>query len=101
VRREEKLAPSLRNLAATVEKEGRNGSLSKPGVPTVTRGRVEVQVWVQNLPADGLKRLKSLGFELAASLTPNRLLLGTADVKKLEEMAELEFVLRIEPPKFR
>jgi Ca-activated chloride channel family protein len=96
-----KLAPALHKLTATVAREGKNGSLSKPGFPTVIRGRVEVQVWVNKMPADGLKKLKALGFELVTTVTPNRLLLGTADVKKLEAMAELEFVLRIEPPKFK
>ena len=62
---------------------------------------VEVQVWVSGLPWDGLNKLKSLGFTLAATLTPHRLLLGTVALDKLDAMLKLPFVQRVETPKFR
>ena len=96
-----KLAPALQNLAATLAKEGKNGDLDKPGVPKVEKGRVEVQIWLNSLPPDGLAKLKALGFELSATLTPNKLLLGTVAVDKLDALAELGFVRRVEPPRFK
>jgi len=96
-----KLAAALRGLAERVRKEGAGGSLQKPGVPTVTKGLVEVQVWVRDLPPDGLAKLKAAGFTLAAELRKGVLLLGTADVKKLDALIELGFVRRVEPPRMR
>jgi Ca-activated chloride channel family protein len=97
---EAKLAPRLRGLAELLAKEGRNGTLRKPGVPEVEKGRVEVQVWLNELPPDGLKKLKTLGFDLAAALTPGKLLLGTVAVEKLDALIELPFVRRVEPPRY-
>lgn len=96
-----KLPASLRGLAATLAKEGVNGSLNKPGLPVVTAGRVEVQIRLNTLPPDGLAQLKALGFDLSATLTPGRLLLGTADVAKLDKLIELTWVRRVEPPQYQ
>ena len=96
-----KMAPALRGLDEKVKKDGKDGSLNKPGVPIVTKGRVEVQIWLNSLPPDGLKHLKALGFELAATLTPNKLLLGTLPVARLDELVALSFVRRVEPPQFK
>jgi hypothetical protein len=96
-----KMAPALRDLAAKVKKEGVNGSLSKPGLPTVTNGRVDVQIWLNSLPPDSLTTLKALGFTLTATLQPNRLLLGSLPVEKLDALVALSFVRRVEPPRFR
>jgi Ca-activated chloride channel family protein len=98
---EVKLAPGLAGLAEKVKKEGKGGTLHKEGLPEVDRGRVEIQVWLNELPPDGLKRLKALGFDLAATLRPNQLLLGTLPVDRLEALIELPFVRRVEPPRFK
>jgi Ca-activated chloride channel family protein len=84
--RNAKLAPALRALAAKADKAGES---------------VEVQVWLNALPPDGLAKLKALGFELSATLTPNKLLLGTVAAGKLDALAELGFVRFVEPPRFR
>ena len=62
---------------------------------------VEVQIWLNKLPEGALKKLNDLGFSVTATLLPNRLLLGTVDVSKLDALIELDFVRRIEPPKIR
>jgi hypothetical protein len=61
---------------------------------------VEVQIWLNALPPDGLKQLQKLGFKLGATLLPNKLLLGTLPVEKLDALLELAFVRRVEPPKY-
>ena len=96
-----KVAPALHGLAEKVKKEGTAGTLKKPGLPEVEKGRVAVVVWLNDLPKDGLAKLKALGFELAATLTPKKVLIGTLPVEKIDALVELPFVRRVEPPKFR
>jgi hypothetical protein len=87
--RQVKLAPALRE------------ALAKPDAATTANERVEVQVWLNTLPPDGLNKLKALGFDLAATLTPNKLLLGTIPRGKLDALIELGWVRRVEPPRFK
>ncbi len=75
-------------------------SLQKTPLPNVKNGKIEVQIWLTDLPEDGIKKLKTAGFDLAATLTPTKLLLGTLDVSKLDALLELSFVRRVEPPSF-
>jgi Ca-activated chloride channel family protein len=96
--RSAKLDPALIGLADKVKAEGENGTLKKAGLPEVVKGRVTVQVWLNSLPADGLAKLMAAGFTKVATLQPNRLLLGTVDVGKLDALIELGFVARVEPP---
>jgi Ca-activated chloride channel family protein len=96
-----KLAPGFIGLAAKVKSAGKAGNLNQKGLPIVTKGRVEVQIWLNSLPPDGLAKLKAAGFELAATLTKGKLLLGTVSVDKLDELIALSFVRRVEPPKYK
>jgi Ca-activated chloride channel family protein len=93
-----KLAPSLRGLAETLKKEGVKGNLHKKGVADVEKGRVVIQVLLQDVPDDVKKQLQALGFELAATLRPGKLLLGSIPVEKLDALAALSFVVYVEPP---
>ncbi len=88
-----KLAPALQPFA--------QGKAAGPDGPTVTQGRVDVQLWLNALPADGLAKLKALGFTLSATLTPGKLYLGTVPVTGLDALLELSWVRRVEPPQFR
>jgi hypothetical protein len=62
---------------------------------------MEVQVWLNAWPSDGLTKLRSAGFTFAAALTPHRLLLGAISMDKLDALLSLPFVGRVETPKFR
>jgi Ca-activated chloride channel family protein len=93
-----KLAPSLTGLAETLKKEGVNGTLHKKGFAEVEKGRVVIQVLLQDAPADVIKQLQGLGFQLAATLRPGKLLLGSIPVEKLDALAALSFVGYVEPP---
>ncbi len=75
-------------------------ALQKTPLPGVKNGKIEIQIWLNALPSDGLAKLKALGFDLAATLTPKKLLLGTISVKQLDALSALSFVRRIEPPNF-
>ena len=64
-------------------------------------GKLEIQVWLTDLPADGLKKLKEAGFVLSAELRPKKLLLGTIAVEKLDALLALDFVRAVELPRMR
>lgn len=91
-----KMHLALRGLAPQVKEKGVAGTLHTKAVQ-VDKGRVEIQVALNSLPKDGLAKLKTLGFTLDATLTPGRLLLGSISVDKLDALAELTFVRRIDP----
>src|SRR5262249_47997062 len=62
---------------------------------------LEVQICLNNLPPDGMAKLKALGFKLSATVMPNKLVLGTADLDKLDSLLELPWVRRVEIPKYK
>jgi hypothetical protein len=70
--------------------------LKKPGAQAI-----DVQVWVDSIPADGLKKLKALGFEFGATLAPGKLLLGKMRLDKIDALLALPWVAYVEPPKFK
>jgi hypothetical protein len=101
LRRKAVLAPALHGLAARVRKEGKNGTLVRAGGPELRGGSLIVQVWLgSGAPKDAAKKLAALGFLRSADLYPGRLLLGTLPVAQLERMADVAWVIRIEPPRF-
>lgn len=95
-----KLAPSLRSLAATLKKEGANGTLLKAGLPEVRGGRALVQVWLHDAAPRDRTKLKALGFLSTAELKPKELLLGSVPVAALGRLAELDCVSYVDVPKF-
>jgi Ca-activated chloride channel family protein len=99
--RSAKLESALHNLPARVQKEGKGGSLSKKGAPTVTKNRVAVQIWLNALGRDDMKKLAALGWKLDATLRPGKLLLGSIPVAKLDALIALDFVRRVEMPRWK
>ena len=99
--RQVKLASALRELPEMFARQGKGGKLDKSGTPRIENGRLEVQIWLNSLPAEGLARLKSLGFELSAVLIKDKLLLGTVPVAKLDLLIENGFVRRVDLPRSR
>lgn len=92
----QKLAESLRDLAAKVEKEGKDGVLTV-GKLQVTNHRVDIMIYLDNLSDETRKALADLGFEQQAESRTANLLIGSLDVRKLEDLAKLESVLRVRP----
>jgi Ca-activated chloride channel homolog len=95
-----KLSPSLRTLAATLKKDGANGTLLKAGLPEVRGGRALVQVWLRGVAPRDRTRLKALGFLSTAELKPKELVLGSIPVAALVRLADLECVSYVDVPKF-
>ena len=68
--------------------------------------KVTVQFWLSPLAtskakADFAVKLKALGWTQSAVLTPGKLVLGTINSDKLDELAALEGVRLIDAPKFK
>jgi len=93
---EAKLAPELRGLAEKVAKDGTDGNLSV-GEIEVKKGRVEVRVLLAQLSDDVLAKLEALGFKELARAKAVNMLIGTIPVDRLEALAKLDAVRRVEP----
>ncbi len=114
-----KLAPPLRDLVARVEKDGKEGTLrvelaqpggappesvksapaagAKPSVLLVSKWRVDVMLFVTNVSAETLAKLKELGFEQSGEAKGARVLIGSIDVRKLEALSKLDEVSAVRP----
>ena len=93
---EAKLAPEIRGLAEKVAKDGTDGNLTL-GKIEVRQGRVEVCVLLANLSDEVLAKLEKLGFKELARAKAVKMLIGTIHVDKLEALAELDAVRRVDP----
>jgi hypothetical protein len=93
---EEKIDASLKNLATRVRNEGSNGSLALDGFE-VKAGRVQLIVTMTHVSRRVLAKLKSLGFAIDTSSNTYKMVRGSIAVDKIEELAKLTFVEKIEP----
>ena len=91
-----RLAEPLRDLAAKVEKEGQEGNLTV-GKLKVVDYRVDVMVFLSDLSEKTLAKLQELGFVKTSESKTVKMLVGSLDVRKLEELAKLDAVIRIKP----
>ena len=92
----DKLDTSLRDLAARVEKEGKDGNLTA-GDLLVKDHKVDVMIRLSDTSVKTLEALKKLGFEQSAESKAVRLVIGSIDVRKLEELVKLEAVVAVNP----
>ncbi len=89
-----KLATELTGLAAKLDADGNYSS----DAVTVKDGKVEVAVWMFDDSDANIAKLKELGFTVLLKPGSAKLAIGKADVEKLEELALLEFVKRVDLP---
>ena len=59
--------------------------------------KVDVMVFLADTSDETIKALKDLGFVQTGESKAVKLLIGTLDVRKLEDLAKLEAVIRIKP----
>ncbi|MBU0616749.1 MAG: hypothetical protein KKI02_03445, partial [Planctomycetes bacterium] len=95
---ESKLAEPLRGLAEKVEKDGKDGNLTV-GELKIVDYKVDVMVFLSNVSEETLEALKELGFVQTGESKAIKLLIGTIDVRKLEDLAKLDAVIRVKPVK--
>jgi Ca-activated chloride channel family protein len=93
---EMKLAKVLQGLAARLDSSGNftEGKLAVKG------GKLEVAVYLNKLDAAALKELEKLGFVKLLEASSVQMVIGTIEVKKLEDLAYLDCVRRIDLPTF-
>ena len=91
-----KLTEALRGLAEKVEKEGTDGNLTV-GKLRVIDYKVDVMVFLADTSAETVAALKELGFVQTGESKAVKLLIGTIDVRKLEDLAKLGAVIRVKP----
>ena len=91
-----KLAAALRELAKKVEKDGKDGNLTV-GKLKVIGHKVDVMVFLRDTSAETLAALKKLGFVQTGASKATSLLIGTIDVRRLEDLAGLDAVIRVAP----
>jgi Ca-activated chloride channel family protein len=93
-----KLDAGLKGLAARVAKDGADGNLNADGF-VVVHHRVDVMIFLSDLSPETVKALEALGFTKTGESRAVKMLAGTIDVRKLEELAKLTAVTRVEPVK--
>jgi Ca-activated chloride channel family protein len=91
-----KLVKELQGLAAKLDKDGNY----KSDTITVKDGKIEVSVYLHELNDKALEELTKLGFVKILDSKAVQLVIGTVEVKKLEDLAWLDCVRRVEVPSF-
>jgi len=87
-----KLAPELQGLAGKVKEDG---SFSE-GKVQVKDGRIEVTVYLADASEATMKKLAELGFTVILKPQSANMVIGSIEVKKLEELALLKEVRRVQ-----
>lgn len=62
-------------------------------------GKVLVQVWLKDSSEKALEELKKAGLEISFESSTTKMVIGRVEINKLEALAKLVSVVRIEPPK--
>ena len=91
-----KLAKPLQGLAGKLDKDGNYSA----GKVVVKDGKIEVAVYLYKLDKETLDALKKLGFVKLLDAEAVKMVMGTIEVKQLEELAYLDVVRQIDLPSF-
>jgi hypothetical protein len=92
-----RMAPELSELVKLMKGKGTKDF--KHGALSVEQGRVLVQVWLESTSEASLKKLETMGFKISFKATGGKMVIGSIEVEKLEELAKLPEVKLIEPVK--
>jgi Ca-activated chloride channel family protein len=88
-----KLASQLRTLISLKTKTGdfRHGKI------VVTDGRVTVQVWIERLTKEIVKKLEKAGLKITFKASTGKTVIGAIEIDKLEDLVKLPFVKFVQP----
>ena len=89
-----KLAPELRDLARMLATAGT--ATLRAGNLRVENGQVKIRVKLSNVSDQVLAEMKKLGFQEASRSAAENQVVGTIPVSRLEDLARLQEVQRIE-----
>ncbi|MFH1230862.1 MAG: VIT domain-containing protein [Planctomycetota bacterium] len=102
--REEKikarLDKTLQGLPDKVAKEGKDGNLKLKDFE-VKDGKVMVKVYLRDTSAEKIEELKKLGLEIIAEPKAIKMLIARIDVKKLDDLAQFDFVVLVTPAEIK
>ena len=79
-------------------KEGTDGNVTI-GELKVVGYKLDVMIFLSDVSEATLKALKDLGFVQTGESKAIKLLLGTIDVRKLDDLVKLDAVIRVKPVK--
>ncbi len=91
-----KIGDSLKNIDKKVKEEGTNGNLKLENFE-VKDGKVEVILTVTHISEKVLAKLKEIGFVLKTHSKAHNVITGVIAVDKIEELAKLQFIQKIDP----
>jgi len=91
-----KLDRSLRGLA---EKLAQNGKDLRISGLQISDGWITIQVWLSDRSQEALDKLKAAGLKITFQATTAKMVIGRIEICKLDKLAELDCVERIEPPR--
>ena len=91
-----KLTKALQGLEKKLDEKGNYAS----GKVVVKGGKIEVAVYLYELSDEALAELKKLGFVKILESKAVKMVIGTVEVKKLQDLAWLDAVRRIDLPSF-
>jgi len=86
----------LHGLAKKVASEGKDGHLMV-GALRVIEHQVDVMIYLHNTASETLDALTRLGFVQTGESKVARVVIGHLDVRHLEQLAQLEAVIRVTP----
>jgi hypothetical protein len=84
------------DLLPLLEMKDRVKDYSK-GKVVVKDGKITLQVWLTKASDEVLKKLKDLGMEISFNAATGKMVIGTIDVEKLKDLAQIPEVRLIEP----
>lgn len=94
---DDKLAPELRGLARKVAALGPQAKDVRIGTLRIQNGRLVVRIELTALAREVLDQLKRLGFEELSRSEQGKQLVGRIHVSRLDALAQIAEVLRVEP----
>jgi Ca-activated chloride channel family protein len=88
-----KLASRLRTLINLKTKTGdfRHGEI------VVTDGKVTVQVWIERLTKEIVRKLEKAGLKITFKASTGKTVIGAIEIDKLEDLVKLPFVKFVQP----
>jgi Ca-activated chloride channel family protein len=102
--REEKIKArldlTLQGLADKVAKEGKDGNLKLKDFE-IKDGKVTIKVYLRDTSAEKIEELKKLGLEIIAEPKAIKMLIARIDVKKLDDLAQFDFVVLVTPAEIK
>lgn len=102
--REEKIKArldlTLQGLADKVTKEGKDNNLKLKDFE-VKDNKVMIKVYLRDTSAEKIEELKKLGLEIIAEPKAIKMLIARIDVKKLDDLAQFDFVVLVTPAEIK